>query len=313
MMKNKEKNFVSSVIYVHNAEAKIASFLHMIIDIMQTNFEYSEIICVNDASDDNSLKNIKQTSQVAQTTSISVVNMSYFHGLELAMNAGKDLSIGDFVFEFDTANQDYEPAVIMAIYKHSLKGFDIVSASPDKKEKFTSRLFYMVFDRFTDLSYDMSTESFRIVSRRALNRISSMNKTIPYRKAIYANCGLKTDNLKYSVINSANASSDKKEQAYKSGLAVDTLMLFTQIGYRFSIAMTIVMMVIALFMGSYSLCAYLIADPIEGWTTTVVFFSVAFFGVFGILTIVVKYLQLLIDMVFKQKHYNFESIEKLTK
>lgn len=312
-MKVKEKNFVSSVIYVHNAEAKIVSFLRMMIDVMQTNFEHSEIICVNDASDDNSLENIKKLSQIAETTSISVINMSYFHGLELAMNAGKDLSIGDFVFEFDTVDQDYEPAVIMAIYKHSLKGFDVVSASPDKKEKFTSRLFYTVFDKFTDLTYDMSTESFRIVSRRALNRISSMNKTIPYRKAIYANCGLKTDKLKYSVINSAKPSSDKKEKAYKSGLAVDTLMLFTQMGFRFSITMTLLMMAIALFMGAYSLITYLMANPIEGWTTTVLFLSVAFLGVFGILTIVVKYLQLLINMVFKQKHYNFESIEKLTK
>lgn len=312
-MKVKEKNFVSSVIYVHNSEAKIASFLRMMIDVMQTNFEHSEIICVNDASDDNSLENIKQMSQIAETTSISVVNMSYFHGLELAMNAGKDLSIGDFVFEFDTVNQDYEPAFIMNIYQHSLKGFDVVSASPDKREKITSRLFYTIFDKFTNLSYDMSTESFRIVSRRALNRISSVNKTIPYRKAIYANCGLKTDNLKYSVINSAKTSPDKKEKAYKSGLAVDTLMLFTQMGYRFSITMTAIMMIVALFMGIYSLSTYLMADPVEGWTTTVLFMSVAFLGVFGVLTIIVKYLQLLIDMVFKQKHYNFESIEKLSK
>lgn len=312
-MKNKEKNFVSSVIYVHNAEANVDSFLRMMIDVMQTNFEHSEIICVNDDSDDSSLEIIKQVSQMAETTSISVVNMSYFHGLELAMNAGIDLSIGDFVFEFDNVNLDFEPTVIMDIYNHSLKGFDIVSASPDKKEKLTSRLFYTVFDRFTNLSYEMSTESFRIVSRRALNRISSMNKTIPYRKAIYANCGLKTDNVKYSVTNSLKAESDKKEKAYKSGLAVDTLILFTQLGYRFSITMTVIMMVVALFMAVYSLSTYVMSDPIEGWTTTILFLSIAFLGIFGVLTIIVKYLQLLIDMVFKRKHYNFESIEKLTK
>lgn len=312
-MKNKEKNFVSSVIYVHNAEANVDSFLRMMIDVMQTNFEHSEIICVNDDSDDSSLEKIKQVSQMAETTSISVVNMSYFHGLESAMNAGIDLSIGDFVFEFDTVNLDFKPTVIMDIYNHSLKGFDIVSASPDKKEKLTSRLFYTVFDKFTNLSYEMSTESFRIVSRRALNRISSMNKTIPYRKAIYANCGLKTDNVKYSVTNSSKAESDKKEKDYKSGLAVDTLILFTQLGYRFSITMTAFMMVVALFMAVYSLSTYVMSDPIEGWTTTILFLSIAFLGIFGVLTIIVKYLQLLIDMVFKRKHYNFESIEKLTK
>lgn len=29
-----------------------------------------------------------------------------------------------------------------------------------------------------------------------------MNKTVPYRKAIYANSGLKTDNIKYQTIES---------------------------------------------------------------------------------------------------------------
>ena len=51
--------------------------------------------------------------------------------------------------------------------------------------------------------------------------------------------------------------------------------------------------------------------PVEGWTTTILFLSVAFFGLFGILTIIIKYLQLLMDLVFKRKHYSFESVEKL--
>ena len=312
-MGNKEKNFVSAVVYVHNAENRVENFLKTIIKVMEENFEHSEIICVNDSSDDESPKKIKVASVFATNTSISVVNMSYFHGLELAMNAGVDMAIGDFVFEFDNTILDFEPTVIMTIYHHSLQGFDIVSASPDKKEKLTSRIFYHVFDKFADLSYKMSTESFRILSRRVINRISSMNKTIPYRKALYANCGLKTDNIKYSVIGKNNILADKKEKDYRSGLAVDTLILFTKLGYRFSMAMTVIMMLMSIFMVAYSLITYFIAHPVEGWTTTILFLSVAFFGLFGILTIIVKYLQLLIDMVFKRKHYSFESIEKLTK
>ena len=43
------------------------------------------------------------------------------------------------------------------------------------------------------------------------------------------------------------------------------------------------------------------------------FLSAAFFGLFAILTIVIKYLQLLIQLIHKRKNYSFESIEKLTK
>ena len=134
-MENKEKNFVSAVIYVHNAERRIEKFLSMIIGIMEDNFAHSEIICVNDCSDDASVDVIKKVSDTAKTTSISVVNMSFFHGLELAMDAGMDLAIGDFVFEFDNTILDFEPEMIMKIYRHSLTGYDIVSASPNRKEK----------------------------------------------------------------------------------------------------------------------------------------------------------------------------------
>lgn len=312
-MVDKEKNFVSVVIYVHNAENRIAGFLENMILVMEDNFEHSEIICVNDHSDDGSVQVMKRRGEKTKTVSITILNMSYFHGLEAAMNAGVDLAIGDFVFEFDNTVWDFEDDRIMQVYRRALQGYDIVSASPNRKEKITSWLFYRVFDHFTDLSYKMCTESFRILSRRVINRINSMNKTVPYRKAVYANCGLRTDQIRYDVINDRQKTTDKREKGYRSGLAVDSLILFTEVGYRFSKVMTIFMMLMSIFMLIYSIVIYTTFHPVAGWTTTILFLSVAFFGLFGVLTVIIKYLQLLVDLVFKRKHYSFESIEKLTK
>lgn len=144
---NKEKNFVSAVIYVHNAENRIESFLKNVINILEENFEHSEIICVNDSSGDSSLAKIKEVSKSVKSTSVSVLNMSYFQGLELSMNAGVDLAIGDFVFEFDNTILDYEPQEVMNVYERALQGFDIVSAIPDRKERFSSRIFYLNYSR----------------------------------------------------------------------------------------------------------------------------------------------------------------------
>jgi len=187
-MENKEENFVSAVIYVRNAEKRIGRFLQAIITVMEEHFEHSEIICVNDFSDDESVKVIRQVVSRRETAvSVSILNMGCFHGLEIAMNAGVDLAIGDFVFEFDNTILDFKKEKIMEIYYRSLQGYDIVSASLNQKEHFTSSLFYRVFERFTDPPYKMGTESFRILSRRGINRIGSMNRAVPYRKAIYAN------------------------------------------------------------------------------------------------------------------------------
>lgn len=311
-MENKEKNFASAIIYVHNAEDRIENFLKTIIKIMEDSFEHSEIICVNDFSNDKSLEKIKNVSDQASFTSISVVNLSHFHGLELAMSAGMDLAIGDFVFEFDNTILDFDPDVVMEVYLKSLTGFDIVSASPDKPEAISSKLFYKVFKAFSNTHYEMSTESFRVLSRRVINRIADMNRNVPYRKVIYANSGLKIDNIKYNVV-SNNCDYNNEINNYRISLAVEALILFTDFGYRLSSFMTVMMMIASALTVAYSIIIYLTAKPIEGWTTTIIFISVSFFALFAVLTIIIKYLKIILDLIFKKKYYSFESIEKLTK
>ena len=313
-MLNKEKNFVSAVIYVHNDENTIGNFLKAIIHVLETNFEHSEIICVNDDSRDGSLKQIKALANEAKTTSLSVVNLSYYHGIETAMHAGIDLSIGDFVFEFDNAVLDFEEKEILNVYYKALEGYDIVSCAPDRALRLSSGLFYKVFNRFSNDSGMMTTESFRILSRRVINRIGMMNRTVPYRKAVYASTGLKTEVLEYkSVGDEASEARDPSRNRYRWKLAIDTLMMYTDVGYTFSIVMTLLMMLISVLMLVYTIVTYITSNPVAGWTTTVLFVSFAFMGLFGILTIVIKYLNLLMYFTLRKKDYTFENIEKLTK
>lgn len=140
-----------------------------------------------------------------------------------------------------------------------------------------------------------------------------MNKTIPYRKAVYAAAGLKTDRIIYKSLPFVAKKTDKKEKKYRFELAVDALILFTKMGYQFSITMTLLMMLISIAVTIYSVIIYMSSSPVAGWTTTIVFLSFAFFGLFGILTIIIKYLQLIVNLLFRKKQFSYESIEKLTK
>ena len=60
----------------------------------------------------------------------------------------------------------------------------------------------------------------------------------------------------------------------------------------------------------YSFICYFAGITISGWMTTILFLSFAFFGLFGILAIVIKYLQLIVNLVFKKKRFSYESIER---
>lgn len=311
-MADKEKNFVSAVIYVHNDENNIEKFLGMIRQTLEENFLSSEIICVNDASTDESVPKIKSVSKAATSTNISVINMTHYHGVELAMNAGVDLAIGDFVFEFDLATSDFLPETILQVYRRCLQGYDIVSASPRGGREMSSKIFYGIFNKFNSQSLNMDTERFRILSRRAINRVKSMNEAIPYRKAVYAASGFKLDIIKYEPTEKIKIHHSAEESDYRERLAIDSLLLFTNVGYSLSMTLTKFMMLLTALAGVYVAVIYFAGSPVAGWTTTMILLSFSFFCLFGILTITIKYLQLILSLIFQRKRYNFESIEKLT-
>lgn len=313
MVKHKEKNFVTAIIYVHNEEKNIEEFMTYLAKVLETYFECSEIICVNDGSTDKSVERIYSASERINGVSVSVVSMSYYQGVELAMNAGVDLSIGDFVFEFENCCRDYDAEDIMNIYYKALEGNDIVCAFTKKKQKLSSSVFYYVFHKLTENSSRMQTDSFCILSRRVINRMESMNKTVPYRKAVYANCGLKVESVCYQAKDNVDKKSNTKERNYKKNLAIETLILFTEAGYRFAVLMTTVMMVVTILVAAYALNVYLLHTPIAGWTTLILFMAFAFFCLFGILAIIIKYLAILVELVFKKQKYIIKGIEKITK
>ena len=147
MITNKEKNFISVVIYVRNLEGQIYNILSLLHTAYKKYFEKFEIICVNDASEDNSRKEIVRFSKEKMSAILSIVDMSSFQGKEASMNAGTDLAIGDFIYEFDSMIFDYDETLIMKAYYKSLEGYDIVSVAPENISGLTSKLFYKIFNR----------------------------------------------------------------------------------------------------------------------------------------------------------------------
>jgi dolichol-phosphate mannosyltransferase len=306
----KEKNFLSAVVYVNNDEKGIMPFLIHLIEILDANFEKYEIICVNDASSDSSASIVREIAQSKGDGIVILINMSYPQGLEPSMNAGVDLAIGDFVFEFDDISMDYEPGLIMKVYQQSLNGSDIVAAST-KQKRISSTIFYAIFNKNANLEYELQTETFRILSRRAINRIFSMSNTIPYRKALYANCGLKMETVFYipnhPMVGKKPNSQDRFETAF------DALILFTNLAYKITILLAGAMMIATLAGGIYTVVIYFLGIPVAGYTTTMLVVTAAFFGVFGILAIVIKYLSVIVRLIFNEQRYIVESVEKISK
>lgn len=308
-MSLKQKNFVSAVVYIHNVEDMIDNFLEMIYGVLGDNFEKFEIICVNDCSTDNSKEVIKNHANEISSCMLSIVNMSYYHGVEAAMRAGIDLAIGDFIFEFDEIVVDFDPSLIMDVYNRSLQGFDIVSCGKGNYRA-SSKLFYSIYNRHSGTQYALKSETFRIISRRGINRVQSMSVNIPYRKALYYNCGLRLDYIYYKTINTDAKQKQRLKNPYDTALT--SLILFTNIAYKVSLFFTFAMMLATLGSLTYVVVIYLAGNPVEGYTTMMVLMSGAFFALFAISAVVIKYLSVISGLVFHKQRYMIEGVEKIT-
>lgn len=315
MVQNKEKNFVSCVVYLHNDSDVVKDFLEKICQVMQENFEKYEVVCVNDGCVDDTLEKVREFSAESRLQPVvSLINLSYYQGVECAMNAGCDLAVGDFLFEFDSCRMDYEPSLIMEVYRRALQGYDVVAAAPRYGISFTSRLFYLVYNWGSRYKAKIRQERFRVVSRRAINRVNQMNTYVPYRKAMYMNSGLKTDTLVYdNKRENADRSRNSEERGNRNTLAADTIIIFTNVLEKISLAVSVVLLGALVIMFIYLIWSiFSRVRPVEGWLSIMFLMAFGFFMMSVMLTLILKYLSVLLNMGFKKQRYVIEGVEKLT-
>lgn len=302
---NKEKNFVSAVIYLHDCAGQVNSFFSCLLDQLEAHFDHYEIVAVNDGCTDDTVARLKEFAAGKMEKPLTILNMSLHQGVEQAMNAGLDASIGDFVFEFDSLDTPYPVEMIWQAYQTALTGFDVVTVSPSR-QKSASKAFYALFNAFSNSVYQLESDAFRLVSRRAINRVKAISENLPYRKAAYAASGLACKTLHFE-------GTIRSQQEDRLDKAVDSLALYTDAGYKISFGISCLMAVLTLIALVYTIVVWLVGEPVTGWTTTMLVLSGGLAGMFVILTIAVKYLSLLVNLVFRKQSYLIEGIEKIQK
>ncbi len=299
---NKEQNFVSAVVAITEDGPETMAFFERLYALLDEHFCQFELIAVNESSGMNPAKELRAWGKTREKP-LTIINMSLLQMHEQCMNAGLDCAIGDYVFEFDDARMPYDPQLLWKAYTLAQEGNDIVSVCPSR-ERWTSRLFYRIFNRYSNASYPLRTNAFHLVTRRALNRVHSINENLPYRKAAYAACGLKMATLEFE-----GSCVGKRKDRFS--LATDSLVLYTDFGYKFSVGFTALMLATALIELIYTLVIWLTGHPIAGWTTTMFVITFGMTGLFAVLAILLKYMTLLLRIGFKKQSYLVESIEKM--
>jgi dolichol-phosphate mannosyltransferase len=309
----KENNFISAVIYACNAENTIKGFIESVELLLSQRFEHYELIIVNDASSDGTESAVKAADYIG-AGHLMLISLPFKHGMESAMLAGLDRSVGDFVFEFDYASLNFQKEKIMEAYDEALKlGADIVGVSPRRKHNYTLRsLFYSFANMTSQHEISLHHESFRLVSRRVLNAMLSSKEIVRYRKVLYSLSGYKYMRLFYDEVAAPVSSRPMKEDF---SLALDYLCSYTAFIPGLSRFISFIFFTISIIIGGYAIFQAMFnrQQISAGWASIISFISIGFSGVFMVAGLLIEYMYRILIESQQRKKYSYTVVENLKK
>lgn len=185
----------SIVVPVYNEEEVIReTYKRLKITMENINEEY-EIIFVNDGSKDKTREIIMGICEVDKT--IKFVDFSRNFGHQTAITAGMDFSCGQAVVVIDADLQD-PPEIIAEMMKKWREGYDVVFGQRVKREgetffkKVTSKLFYRLLNRLTEVNIPVDTGDFRLIDRKVCNALKQVKEKNRYIRGIISWLGFKS-------------------------------------------------------------------------------------------------------------------------
>ena len=150
-MSKKESVFVSAVLYLSDYAKDTENFTRKLLEELRSYFEHFEVIVVDDCCTKHD-KYLKEVLPSIAHDTITVVHMSVKQGIEMCLKAGLDVSIGDFVYEFDTLEFQFDNRLLWDVYQEALKGNDVVSVEPNQNN-FTRKVFYHLFNKYSYVTF----------------------------------------------------------------------------------------------------------------------------------------------------------------
>lgn len=289
---------ISIITPVYGCCKSINSLYERLNKSLSTITENFEIIMINDSSPDNAWEAIKELAK--KDDRVKGINLSRNFGQHKAITAGLDYAKGDWIVVMDCDLQD-QPEEIMKLYNKALEGYDIVfGKKTERKDSFLkklgSKIFFKVYDYFTDSKVDSTVGNFSIISKKVLNTLKVMKEQTKAYPLFVNWVGFKKTEV---LINHAQREEGKSSYNMRRliNLAIDNIVSQSNKPLKLSIKFGFILSFFSLLYGSWLILRYfMFSIPVEGWTSVMV--SIYFIG--GLLFANMGILGLYIGKIFDE-------------
>ena len=169
---------ISVVIPVYGCRAALPELHKRLCDSLGQITSEFEIILVDDCCPQNSWVEIKKICE--SDTRVVGIHLSRNFGQIRAITAGLDHAKGDWIVVMDCDLQD-RPEAIIELYNKAQEGYDVVFARREERKdsfitKTLSKMFYKVYDYFTDGNFDNAICNFSISKRLVIDNYCRMRE-----------------------------------------------------------------------------------------------------------------------------------------
>lgn len=173
---------ISIVVPVYRGEDCLEELHRRLVENVSQVTPDFEMVLVEDRGPDESWSKIQTLAE--KDPRIRGARLSRNFGQHHAITAGLSLARGNWVVVMDCDLQD-RPEEIPRLYAEAQKGFDIVLARRTRRtdkwsKRFSSVMFYKVFNYLTDLNYDGTVANFSIVSRKVVDQMRQMPEAVRF-------------------------------------------------------------------------------------------------------------------------------------
>ena len=192
---------VSIVFSFRNEEKNIKELINRVDTALKKveNYKY-ELVFVNDDSNDSS-EQILESLQ--ESYKIKIINMSRNFGVGPCVLAGFKHASGDCVVYLDSDLQD-PPEIISKLLIEFENGNDVVHTVREKRlgesstKLFFTKLAYKIINGLSDINLPIEAGDFKLISKRALQKILSQKEFRPYIRGLSVWVGYKQSFVYYT-------------------------------------------------------------------------------------------------------------------